>query len=41
MINKDNINKDNKVFIPDAEYSLSRINISNVLFSFIDGIITL
>ena len=35
------INKDNKVFIPDAEYGLSRINISNVLFSFIDGIITL
>lgn len=35
------INKDNKVFIPDAEYGLSRINIETAIFTFIDGIITL
>lgn len=35
------INKDNKVFIPDADYGLSRINIVNKIFTFIDGTITL
>lgn len=30
------INKNNKVFIPDAEYGLSRINIETVILTFID-----
>lgn len=30
------INKDNKVFIPDAEYGLSRINIETAILTFID-----
>lgn len=32
------INKDNKVFIPDAEYSLSRINKIAAIEAFIDGV---
>lgn len=32
------INKDNKVFIPDADYGLSRINKIAAIEAFIDGV---